>query len=462
MRNRIIFTFLILWMMGPVYAQNQTDTLSWEQFKQAVKMYHPIAQQAGLMSGLAKAKMKQAWGEFDPKLSLDYDQKVYGGTDYYKFTTPEVKLPLWYGLELKGNYATAEGAYINPENKLPSKGLSYVGVNVSLGKGLLLDKRRAAIKQAQIFRQASQNEQLLMINDLILDAGEAYINWQNKYQINQVYQKALAIAQIRFDAVKQSYDGGDRPAIDTVEALTQIQQRQIQVQQSSLELQNALLEVGAFLWLPDNKPLPVEEMILYPQQKSIELPVTAIKSINNNPKLLGYQFKLKDLEIEKRLKAENLRPSLDLQLGLLNSGSNAFRNLNSDYWQNNNKIGLMFSFPLTLSKARGDLAEAKIKIKNTQFEQSLVRNELNLKLNQNQVESDVLVKQIQLLKQSLNANQKLLDGEEMRFRLGDSSLFLVNSRESKLIETQEKLIETENKLRKNKLKAEWIMGSLAN
>lgn len=445
-----------------MFAQQKADTLNFAEFKKIILSYHPVALQANLLNDFAKARMGQARGNFDPKLSLNYDQKRYDGTSYYRFLTPEVKLPLWYGLELKSSYSEAEGAYINPENKLPKDGLSFLGVNMSLGKGLLIDKRRAAIKQAQIFNSASKVEQQKILNDLILNAGEAYLNWQNNHKIAQVYEQALTLTKVRYDAVKGSLAGGDRPAIDTLEMLTQIQQRQIQLQQAKLNLQNSFYELGSFFWLENSKPYPIEELNIIPTDEDIVLSANPLRSINNNPKLLSYQFKLQDLQIEKRLKAENLRPTIDLQLGVLNGGNNAFRNINSNYWRNNNKVGVQIAFPLTFQTARSEFAEAKLKIMDTMYEQDALRNELAVKLNQNQAEAQTLQNQLKLINESLIANQKLLAGEELKFRFGDSSLFLINARESKLIETTEKQIETINKIRKNKLKADWLTGNLGN
>lgn len=462
MKIKSLLLLFFLCITTPILAQQKLDTLDFDQFKKIILSYHPVALQANLLTDFAKAKMAQARGNFDPKLSLNYDQKQYDGTSYYRFLTPEVKLPLWYGLELKTNYSEAEGAYLNPENKLPKDGLSFLGLNMSLGKGLLIDKRRAAIKQAQIFNSASKIEQQKLLNDLMLSAGEAYLNWQNNYKIAKVYEQALALTKVRYNAIKASVQGGDRPAIDTLEALTQIQQRQIQQQQANLNLQNSFYELGSFLWLENSKPYPVEELNLTPKDEDIVLTPSTTISINSNPKLLSYGFKLKDLQIEKRLKAENLRPTIDLQLGVLNGGTNAFRNINAGYWRNNNKVGIQVIFPLTFQTARGELAETKLKIMDTEYEQDALKNELTVKLNQNQAEAQTLQTQLRLINESLIANQKLLTGEELKFRFGDSSLFLINARESKLIETTEKLLETTNKLRKNKLKTEWITGNLAN
>lgn len=50
----------------------------------------------------------------------------------------------------------------------------------------------------------------------------------------------------------------------------------------------------------------------------------------------------------------------------------------------------------------------------------------------------------------VNDYSKMLSAEERKFFLGESSLFLVNSRESKLIEAKLKAIEIENSFFKTK------------
>lgn len=460
MKNKHIGVFLLLFFASQTFAAEGVDTLSWTKFKEIISLHHPVMAKTYLIEAQAKARMRQAWGIFEPALSYNYENKEFDGLNYYRFSSPEVKLPLWLGMDLKANYGRAEGSYLNPENKLPTEGLSSLALNIPLGKGLLMDKRRATLKQASVFREASETEQVRIINDLLREAGEAYTNWQTWYQIDELYDQALVLAEQRFKAVKDGFAGGDRPAIDTTEALTQVQQRQISSQQAKIQLQNSLYELSTFLWLPESKPIEVEGLSLIPQKDEISLSGNLSPTIDNNPKLRIFDFKLRDLEIERRLKAENLRPTVDLQLGLLNSGLNNFRNLNASYWENNNKIGLKVSFPLTFASARGELAESVIKFKDTQIEQSLMRNGLEVKMKQNRAELNTLQAQLNLMEQTLQAHQRLLKGEEIRFSLGESSLFLINARENKLLEIQEKILETENKILKNGLEGKWLTGGL--
>ncbi len=459
MRNRLFVAAIFSLLFTSAKAEIKQDTLGWRDFINIVKTNHPVTQQAKLQLDLAKARRTQALGGFDPKLGFNYDRKLFDGTEYYTFLTPEVKLPLWFGAELKANFSDASGAFINPENKIPKEGLSYAGISIPVGKGLLLDRRRANLRQASIFERSSENERSAILNNLFIEAGESYVNWENKFRIYKIYENTVALARVRLEAVKAGFKGGDRPAIDTLEAASQLQQRELQLQQSNLELISALYDLSTFLWLNNTQAVDPDKLNVVPQT-AYTFPVITDAGIENNPKLKSFEFKLQNLEVERRLKVQSLLPEFNLQLGLLNSGRSALSNINSNYWNNNNKIGLQFSIPLTLSTARGELAEAKIKIRETELEQSLVRVELDNKVKQSVAAIKNIGYQVDLLKQLYQANKQLLQGEETRFKLGESSLFLVNARESKLLEVYEKLIETEAKLRKAELKFNWLTGSL--
>ena len=66
-------------------------------------------------------------------------------------------------------------------------------------------------------------------------------------------------------------------------------------------------------------------------------------------------------------------------------------------------------------------------------------------INQIRTARSSLAKQENQLSAIVVNYKTLLAGEKTKFEAGTSSLFLVNSREQKLIESQIKFIETENK-----------------
>jgi outer membrane protein TolC len=451
-------------------ATAQTDTtkvLSVAEFVAAVKQYHPVAKQAMLISEQAKAELRIARGGFDPLLYSDYNRKTYDGNSYYSYFENKIAVPTWYGIEVKAGYDFVYGDRINNENKLPNDGLGYLGISVPLAKNLFIDKRRAALKQAQIFREASEQQRLIILNDLLLDALTTYYEWAWSYREYSVYKEAVQLASIRFEATKKSAEFGDKPAIDTTEALTQLQSRLLQLSDARLKFISNGLELSNFLWLENDEPLPFDTTIVPVALNSdyiesiIELSrlddlVSEVRL--NHPQVLNYNFKLKQLDIERRLKIENLKPTLNANYNILSERFN-FRSSNGLVLSNNYKFGVNFSMPLTFAQGRGELKLAKLKILDTRYQLNYKTQEIVNKLRTYFNQLITLQQQTKIYQESLVGFKRLLDGELMRFTRGESSLFLVNARENRYLEAQIKLSELQAKYFITEAKVKWAAGN---
>ncbi|RFZ85301.1 TolC family protein [Mucilaginibacter terrenus] len=443
MKRLIITALLCLHIFGSL-AQEKLLTL--DEYLAIVKQYHPLALQAQLNTEKARLTKRQALGGFDPKLEVDGDRKIFGGKTYYDYLTPEVKVPLWYGVDLKGSYSKVTGDFVNPENKTPKDGLGYFGLNVPLGKGLFIDERRAALKQAGIYATVAANEQQQMMNDLFISATNAYAEWLNTYLNTRVYEDAVKLAEVRLNGTRLLYKNGDKPAIDTIEALTLLQSRQQKLNEYQVLLTNRTNELSSFMWQQNLTPVDLANVRLRPDTLLLQvrppdslLQKEAQAIVSQNPDVKLYGLKLDQLEIERRLKLEEVKPTLNLNLGILNTGRNIFQNFNSDWFSSNQKIGFTIAMPLTFTKQRAAYSLSKIKLQETRFMLLDKQNQVAVKWNNYRNDYYNLDRQISLNTQLQKNNRALLNGEEYKFRLGESSLFLVNSREQKVLDTQEKL-----------------------
>ena len=104
-----------------------------------------------------------------------------------------------------------------------------------------MDKRRAALQQAKIFRNQSEQERLQVINNLLFDAYNAYWQWAGSYQLYTVYTKYLQLSSERFRLVNIAYRNGDRAAMDTLEAFTQIQNFEMLQADALMKINDALI-----------------------------------------------------------------------------------------------------------------------------------------------------------------------------------------------------------------------------
>jgi outer membrane protein TolC len=463
MRNYIFFIVFLL--SGSAFSQNSLDSiLTLGEYLGYVKTYHPIVKQANLIINESEAKLLKARGAFDPKLEVDYDRKKFKNTEYYDKLKAAFKMPTWYGVEFKANFEENTGDFLNPEFSVPTEGLYSAGVSVSLARGFLINDRMAMLKQAKLFTQQAKADQQLLVNQILYEASITYFKWLKSYRNKQVYNSFLTNAKLRFDGIKASYREGERAAIDTLEARLALNTRKLDLEKARITYVKSSLELSNFLWLNDNTPVEIKESI-NPDTQTVTLiddvlKVTGFDSegfdVDTHPKLRSLDFKYESLELNKRLRQNMLLPQIDLQYNFLSQTPDEVGTFNTQ----NYKAGLNISFPLFLRKERGNLRLAKLKLQDLEFEIVTTRVALKNKIDAVTQEIDSYVLQNELTEELVNDYQVMLQAEERKFFLGESSLFLVNSREAKLIENTIKAIDLENKYFKTKASLFNIMANL--
>ncbi|HMX38145.1 MAG TPA: TolC family protein [Ferruginibacter sp.] len=464
--NRIIFLLLSLCTQALV-AQDSVHTLSARQVMEIVKRYHPVALQAGILVEQAKADLVSARGQFDPVFENEAAQKTFEGTAYYSYNRPEISIPTWFGIEVKAGLEYLSGNRTDP---VDTKGeSSYLGISVPLAKNLLMDKRRAALQSAKIFRQASVAERRNMLNQLMLDALKSYWSWVKEYQLYQVMNEAVAINESRFRWVRSAYQLGDRAAIDTTEVLAQWQQFELLRSQAWLNFQNAGLELSVYLWTAGAQPYELPSNII-PQEPLREIsvmnqPVPVLNellnaAVSNHPELRLYQYKLQALNIERKLKFQELLPMVNFRYNQLGRGYDVWKTATNPYFENNYRYGLSISIPLRLSQGRGEYKKARLKINYAELELEQKKRQVENKVRSYFNELLALKEQVKWQEQSWRNYLQLQRAEELRFRSGESSLFLVNARETKALEALQKLLELKAKYFVSENTVRWAAGNL--
>ncbi|MEL6945804.1 MAG: TolC family protein, partial [Bacteroidota bacterium] len=352
-------------------------------------------------------------------------------------------------------------------------GQAVLGVEIPLVQGLLFDQRRAQIQQAELYRAANEAERRDIVNNLMLDAAEGYWKWVYQFQVLQVFENSLRLAEDRFDLIKESYLQGDKPAIDTLESLIQIQNFGVQRDQAIVDYETARLELSNFLWLDDLVPLEVSSSLKPSDLESIEIsdiPQRTNSFFQNmdsfHPQLRSILVKQQQLEIKERLKLEMLKPSLNFSYNFLGNGfqlvpSESENAALSALLTENYKWGLNFSYPLFLRKERGSLQLVRIEQLNNNYKFRQKRLEIENKVNAITQQIETTQQQLATQETVLSNYQRLLEVENIKFRIGESSIFLLNNREQKLIDTQLKVLKFQMKYQQLQYKLEWAMGRLA-
>jgi len=458
-RSRSILLLFFIFLANSLFGQD-TLKLSHQEFLAIVKNYHPMAFRYRLQNQIAEAEIQQARGNFDPIVAGKNGSKTIDGIEYYKETNIGLGIPTWYGIELNGSYNYIDGQKLN--NSDTRGGLYQFGITLPLAKNLLYDKRRALLDQAKFGLQMTLAEQLLLTNNLMLEAENAYWEWVKAFEVYQLQSRAVKINEDRLTFVRKTYQYGELAAIDTTEAITQLQNFELEQKDAYIEFVKATQQLSLFLWKENQQPYDISQLIVpsasitdnIAYQNYLTL-ITEIENeiVGNHASMLYYSQKQNILESERRLKFQSLLPKVDFTYNFFNK-----ENYQSDFFplfQNNYQYGVKLEIPIFLRQARADYRMAKIKIQQNQLDTDYKRQEINTKIityknvviNYNQ--------QISLAFRNANNYELLLKAEEVKFNNGESSLFLINNRENKLIDVQEKLLELRLKFLQSYNQLKW-------
>lgn len=451
---------LMLFCLQFSFAQDSLK-LSHQEFLNVVKTYHPLAFKYQLQNQIANAEITRARGNFDPVIAGKLGEKNIDGTKYYEQKNIELGIPTWYGIDITGSYNYLDGQKLN-SSETPG-GLYQFGITVPLAKNLLYDKRRAMLDQARFGLRMTEAEQIVLTNELLLDAENTFWEWVKNYEIYKLQKSAVNINKERLELTRKTYEYGERPAIDTVEVLSQLQNFELQERDAYLKFVKSTQDLQMFLW-QDNQELFEISQLIFPSSNLDEhsgysdyeflVQNVSDKQLENHASLEYYFQKQNILESERRLKWQSFLPKLDFTYNFFNK-----ENYQPNYlplFDNNFQYGLKLEIPIFLRQARADYEIAKLKISQNQQDFQYKTREVSTKIESYKNEVSNYFTQIDIMSRNLNNYQRLLNAEETRFSNGESSLFLINSRENKLLEAKEKNLELKTKFLQSYNKLKWL------
>jgi outer membrane protein TolC len=452
----------------PVRAQD-TVQLTLDEVLYNVARYHPVGKQAALLQLMADGNLMVARGGFDPLLGLAFDEKKLDGKHYYSQFGTGLKVPTRLGAEVKAGFDRAAGTSVNDADETAEDGLLYAGVSVPLGRRLLTDERRTALAQARLMEQQADADRRAVMNALLGRVMNDYAQWSTAFATYTIYREAASLADARLRIIRRGFEIGERSAPDTLEAYLQYQSRVVERNVAELNMIKAYFAVEAHLWDADGNALaPALKNPVVPELPSAltlhnqrALPLLEDDFAAAQPELVSYDFTLRQLDAERRLKTEMLKPQVDVQYNLLQQPFYNGASLLSGISANNYKLGVNFYMPLFLRKERGSLQLTRLKLEAKRLELQEKRRQLWTKFLAGRQQEAVLVRQLNEVTAMAANYQRLLDVENLKFGLGESSLFMVNAREVKVIEARTKVAETELKLFAIRVEIRQIAGTLA-
>jgi outer membrane protein TolC len=320
-----------------------------------------------------------------------------------------------------------------------------------------------AVRRARVEVVRSAEVQQLRLNDLLLEAVNTYWSWWLSYQLRAVQQNTLDLSYDRWQFARNLFLLGDVAAIDTLEAYAQWQNRKVDLQRAQIQYVRASYRLSNFLWSKDGEPLflspdvvpqSASEADFRDEMNSIVLLETSIP-VAKHPQLMNLNLQREQQDLDLRLRREMLKPVLNVKYNFLTTPQNDVGLSMRDY-----RWGAGFALPLAYRKQRADIQMTRI----AQLETDLQRDQQGQVLETNRAALRETVGQVADNLSSFGsiaANfSTLLEAEQEKFSMGESTVFLVNARENQYLQSMQNWYHLHFELISNLYLWRWYIGQM--
>jgi outer membrane protein TolC len=466
-RIKIVLAWMLVGLLAkPSHSQIAGD-FSFDRYIAMVMQYHPQVELAHILNETADATWMLARSRFDPELGFNNHEKFYSGSHYYNTSGGALDWKSPSPFSLSGGYDLNSGVYLDPATYTPKDGLIFAGAGVSLLQGFLTDESRTALRQAKAKKRENEALSKNEIIALRLHATAAYWQWWQRQRILDLATELDTISRLRFEAIRARAIAGDRPMIDTVEARAQWQLRAMQLLEARQNERKSRQLVATYLWDPTLSNLPLNAMILNtarcsdPNREEVAAFLLIHKTVErelaaSHPLIVAADYKIRQVELDQKWKREKLKPKLDLKYQFLTTPATS--DAATGFSMQNYRWGMKFSMPIFLREGRAEVGLAGLKLKEAQLERQLKENEIGNKLVELRINLSLALEQWQMAERNRELYLRLLEAERIRLMSGESSVFLVNVRESAYADAAVKNVETALKARIQFAEYEFYMG----
>lgn len=415
--------FLLMLLPGLAGAQS---VLTLEEAMNWALADHPVAKMADAVEQQGAAALLRSKGAFDPKIAANYDRKEFKGDTYFNYGTAGVEWQSPYAFKVAAGYDWAQGEYLSDDLFLSSGSQAYLAIKLPLLQGLITDAARIGRKRGDVAVDQQQAIAEIIRNELRFDVAHRYAEWLFAERTLRINEETEVLIDTYLRDTRTLFEQGDKPAVDTLEAFIYLGTQRLATQQARVDAQVAKLAFSEMYW-----PLEEEDQPFALEEGLLNLPIIPDWEIAQ-PELRDLQLLVTDYQLEQQLKQEKLKPILDANYYLLGDGLNIPIEGSGNFLTRGYKVGVTASYPIFNRKARGDVEIGRLKI--VEAESKLADKRQSLQQKAAAYRNALLAYQGQLSEGTRLAeqNQQLLEAERELFRLGESTQFLLNTRQQNL------------------------------
>ncbi|MES2463580.1 MAG: TolC family protein, partial [Armatimonadota bacterium] len=424
-----------------------SDPLTLGEVLQAVDASFPKLAGARAEREAAVAKRREKRGAFDVTTGvgtdfLRYNSSSTRGKEYtYTATAATVETTLRSGVKLIAGRDLNNGVVKSPLSSTGSEGTFFVGAKIPLLRGLGINEKAVGERQAILgIPLADRNIDSVRLSAL-LSASAAYWDWVSAGQKRTVASDLLRLAELRAVQIRRENELRAQPNIAVVEADQEVQRRRGALVKAERDLQKAAFKLAVYLWNDDGTPGAVPPVNRLPATMPIPAPLTneetdtaRSRAVTERPEIRAVTIQQQITGLEESLAQNDSKPDLSF---VVQPGQDVGRLGIGDTM----KAGIAFSVPLNRWEATGRRDAARAKLSKLTQDQELLRRQVALEVEDAASAVNTAEERYRAAVQEVDLAVRLEEGERIRFRAGDSTLFLVNQRERSTAEARARLID---------------------
>jgi outer membrane protein len=396
---------------------------------------------------IAAAKLLEKSGAFDPVLTHISEylrvQDIFEPGKAKNAIHNESRIDL---LTRSGMKVFA-GMRLNPnDTKTPfvptgNAGEYYGGVSVPLLRNRGINEKTAAEKQAKISQPIADQMYMSARMEIVMKAAAVYWEWAGAKARLDVAQNLMQLAIARVDQIRDRVSSGDLPAVEITEAEQEVQRRRAAVIKAERELQKASITLSVFLSRADDTATILPSATEIPNLHPLPAKIDEIERVEGRKSALSRRPELKRIAGEKQL----AKVDLELARNMLLPVVDAYALQGADTGKNGIgpvvRAGVNMSIPLRQRTARGLIAAAQSKLQKLSFDEVAEKQRISAEVDDTVSAINTSVDRFIALGSEVELAAKVETGEKLRFKAGDSTLFLVNQRERTTAEAKVRMID---------------------
>lgn len=433
---RPIFYFILILSNNLIFANELTIS----KLERSIDKCYPKILNASIQQEIADAKVKQNQSPFDIRLN-GYTSQRQGANYNTQYQRVELEkrfydspISVYSGYDISSGYAPQyEGSQITS-----NQGREFVGLRLNLLNGFAIDKERLALYNSVLETDKAKLEIRLTKLLIKTDAIKAYIAWIISGEQLNAYKDLLSIANKRQNALEKKFKAGDVAKIVLTENKNNLLKRKAKVISAENTFNKNALLLSLYsrdLQCKTQTPSLIDLPKLVPAPESIEYRIDNAKindAIKNRPEFKIIDVQLKRIENEQKYAKTEYLPKLKASVQYNQNNSQVATTPNFNVNQNELVAKLEFSMPLEQSYGKGLDREAYNKISKLRNERQLLIDQVSTKLNALYQTVNATSEQVEFVKSEVQLSKELLNAENTRFNNGDSSFFMLNTREENL------------------------------